>query len=173
MAFLFADAENDLVAGAVFNETRTHRYRLWRRWEYGKPQLNFIMLNPSTADETALDQTVRACIRRAKRMGFGAVQVTNLFALRSTDPRALYTHADPVGEGNDGYIERAARTVAHSGGMVIAAWGAHGKLKKRGEQVRLMLQRDEILLYALVVNKDGSPKHPLYVADAAEPTRWE
>lgn len=47
----------------------------------------FIGLNPSTADETQDDPTVRRCIRYAQSWGYGALYMTNIFAFRATDPR--------------------------------------------------------------------------------------
>ena len=41
-------------AGAEFSPCRKWRYLLWRRWDRTKPVANFLMLNPSTADEFKL-----------------------------------------------------------------------------------------------------------------------
>ena len=97
---MFAD---DRV-GALFSPDRVYRYRLWRRWKPEEPALVYVMLNPSTADEIDSDATVTRCIERARRMGYGGIEVVNLFALRSTDPTALYRHEAPVGPENDQHI---------------------------------------------------------------------
>jgi hypothetical protein len=52
--------------GAVFSDDREYRYRLWRTWDVDKPTAAFVMLNPSTADETENDPTIRRCIGFAK-----------------------------------------------------------------------------------------------------------
>ena len=52
-------------SGACFSNDRIYRYSLWRRWDNG-PTLNFICLNPSTADETRNDPTVTRLERRAR-----------------------------------------------------------------------------------------------------------
>src|SRR3546814_16904510 len=62
---------------------------LWRIWDDTKPQCMFIMLNPSTADADLDDPTIRRCIGFAKSWGYGGLQVCNLFAYRSTEPREL------------------------------------------------------------------------------------
>lgn len=127
------------------------------------------MLNPSTADETEPDATITRCILRAKRLGYGGLEVVNIFALRSTDPEVLYGHADPVGPENDKHIVAVCDTALETGGQIILGWGKHGVIGRRGEAVRRMLDDRQINTYALVINKDGSPKHPLYIALDLEP----
>ena len=41
-------------SGATFSPCRRYRYTLWRQWDE-RPPATFIMLNPSTADETRDD----------------------------------------------------------------------------------------------------------------------
>ena len=45
---------------ALFSRDRTYRYRLGHRWGDGAAAC-FVLLNPSTADETREDPTVRRC----------------------------------------------------------------------------------------------------------------
>ncbi len=59
------------------------------------------MLNPSTADETQEDPTIRRCLGFAKSWGFDRLIIVNIFAFRSTNPDALYSQVDPIGVGND------------------------------------------------------------------------
>lgn len=153
------------AAQATFSPCRRYRYTLDRTWDPARPRLVFCMLNPSTADETVNDPTVERCQRRAVAGGFGAVAVVNLFALRSTDPQMLYQVEDPVGPDNDAAIV-AACTAAP---MVICAWGNHGQHRERAEHVIGMLRGLHVPLYALRVNQDGSPRHPLYVSNDTTP----
>ena len=55
------------ASGAVFSKCRRWRYLLWRRWDEKRPSANFLMLNPSTADETQLDPS---CTRLRRALGF-------------------------------------------------------------------------------------------------------
>ena len=159
MADMFSDS------GAMFSECRLYRYRLWRYWDCTAPALCFVMLNPSTADEIDNDPTIERCQRRAMSAGYGGLEVVNLFAYRSTDPSMLLKVADPVGPQND-----AAILAAVSGaGMVICAWGDDGAIRGRGTAVRARLVEEGVSLHALVLNKSGEPRHPLYVAYAALP----
>ena len=95
--------------------------------------------------------------------GHGGLIVTNLYALRSTDPRVLLRHVDPIGPGNDGFILAEARACA----LVVCAWGSWGR--DRGHQVVATLEVAGVPLYALRVNATGTPAHPLYVPYSAEP----
>jgi hypothetical protein len=157
---------SDDFAGATFDATRRYRYVLWRRWGSRTSRVLFVMLNPSTADEHVLDPTVRKCVRWAQSWGFGAVDVCNVFAWRSTDPKLLYTLDDPVGPENDHWIQQTAMMAA----MVVVAWGKHGALKGRAAAVAQMLEKHKP--YCLGVNADGSPEHPLYIANAMKPVPW-
>ena len=96
-------------SGATFSPCRRWRYLLWRRWDASKPIANFLMLNPSTADELKLDPTCSRARDYAERWGYGALIVTNIFAFRNTNPDQMKVAADPVGPGNDTAIVKAAR----------------------------------------------------------------
>lgn len=145
---------------AVISECGKYRYVLRRslgsifRWY--KPFL-FVMLNPSTADASEDDPTIRRCIDFAKREGYTHLNVVNLFALRSTDPKELRYHDDPVGPENDRYIEEEIRQ--HSYGAVCAAWGAHAFAKERAE----WFLSNYAPVFCLGQTQDGMPKHPLYL----------
>ncbi|MDD5001528.1 MAG: DUF1643 domain-containing protein [Thiomonas arsenitoxydans] len=158
--------------GATFSPCRYYRYTLWRTWDTSKPACLFLMLNPSTADETDNDPTVERCQRRAVAMGYGGLVVCNIFAYRSTDPGVLYTASDPVGPDNDVAIVAQAQAA----GLVVCGWGTHGALQGRGAAVLSMLRDAGVTPHALRINRDGSPQHPLYVGYArqpfAMPTRW-
>jgi len=154
--------------GARFSDCGQYRYALWRIWGEG-PLATFVMLNPSTADEATNDPTVERCERRARAMGFDGVRVANIFALRSTDPRVLYGHPDPVGPLNDAAIMEAVRDA----GMVICAWGGHGNLHGRGQAVGDLLRQHGLDLHCLAVNADGTPQHPLYIGYEQRPKPWK
>lgn len=155
---LFADD----TKGATFSPCRTWRYELWRRWgREPERYCAFIGLNPSTADETNDDPTIRRCIGFAKRWGFSGLYMLNLFAFRSTDPTGLKTANDPVGPENNLHLMR----ICDSAELVIAAWGVHGTYLDRHKKVLSLLGP----LHCLGTTKDGHPKHPLYLAGDTEP----
>jgi len=157
------------TAGAVFSDCERYRYRLWRVWNPGKPKVCFVMLNPSTATHEILDPTVTRCQKRAQALGYGGMEVVNIFALRSTDPKALYEVTDPVGPENlreiDGAVGRCD--------IAICAWGSHGKLSDMGNFIRSILgRRHPDKAHYLKLNSDGSPTHPLYLPYSLQPVLW-
>lgn len=155
-------------SGATFSPCRRWRYLLWRRWDASKPVANFLMLNPSTADEVKLDPTCSRARDYAERWGYGGLVVTNIFAFRNTDPDRMKAAVDPVGPGNDAAIARAARDAA----LVVCAWGNHGAFMQRSSRVTALLKKHQVRLHALRVNANGEPAHPLYLPGKLKPISW-
>ena len=154
--------ETRVRSPATFSPCRNYRYSLWREW--GADSLGYAMfigLNPSTADETRDDPTVRRCINFAKDWGFGALCMTNLFAFRATDPTVMKVQSDPNGPDNNATLKK----LATDAGVVVAAWGTHGTHRGRDKEVLGMLPG----LKCLALTKDGLPKHPLYLLKALRP----
>jgi hypothetical protein len=156
------------AAGAAFSPCRRWRTLLWRRWDETKPAANFLMLNPSTADEAKLDPSCTRARGYAERWGYGALIVTNLFSFRETNPEKMKAARDPVGPGNDAAILRAAREAA----IVVCAWGNHGAHKGRSSEVIDFLKDGKIELHVLRLNGGGEPAHPLYLPGNLKPTPW-
>jgi len=156
-------------SGATFSRCRCWRTLLWRCWDEAGPAANFLMLNPSTADEVQLDPSCARARSFAERWGFGALVVTNLFGWRATDPEQMKAARDPVGRGNDAAIVRAARAA----GIVVCAWGNHGAHQDRARSVAQMLGTAGVALHVLRLNGSGEPAHPLYLPRALAPKRWE
>lgn len=147
-----------MISSAIIDDSGKYRYLLSRSWDPELPKVLFIMLNPSTADGTEDDPTIRRCIRFAQDWGFGSLEVVNLFAWRATIPDQLKKCDDPFGPDNARYIWQAALE-AHT---IVAAWGTMGDLYKQNERVCEMLE--PLKLYCLEITKNGQPKHPLYIA---------
>jgi hypothetical protein len=150
----------------AFSPDRVYRYVLWRVWaNHASPRYcAFIGLNPSTADETTDDPTIRRCIGFAKAWGYDALAMLNLFAYRATYPADMKAESDPVGDDNDVWLAR----IAAEAGVVIAAWGNHGAHLNRAAAVRVLLPN----LHCLRLTKAGQPEHPLYLPAALEPMDW-
>ncbi len=156
------------AAGAAFSRCRRWRYLLWRRWDAAKPAANFLMLNPSTADEVKLDPTCARARDYAERWGYGALIVTNIFAFRNTNPNQMRAAKDPVGPENDAAIVRAAKEAA----IVICAWGNHGVFLARSFRVKELLKKNKITLHTLRINANGEPAHPLYLPGKLKPVSF-
>ncbi len=155
-------------AGATFSSCRRWRWLLWRRWDDARPLANFLMLNPSTADETQLDPTCTRARGYAERWGYGGLVVTNVFAWRATDPSDMKAQPDPVGRDNDAAIVQAAKAC----GIVVCAWGNHGAHEERSAKVIALLRKAKVPLFALRVNGGGEPAHPLYLPKNLPATPW-
>lgn len=160
-----------MLAGATFSSCRTYRYGLWRRWKEYSPYPNgkldyamFVGLNPSTANETDDDPTIRRCIRYAQGWGYSALHMANLFAFQATSPKVMKAANDPVGLYNDDYLLRTAKYA----GVIIAAWGVHGTYRGRDEEVKKLIPR----LSILKLTKGGHPSHPLYLRKDLMPVQW-
>lgn len=148
------------------------QYRYWLR----RPALNrmpergtalFCMLNPSTADATKDDKTIKRCRNFSAAWGCAGIVVINLYALRSTDPTLLTKHPDPVGDMNDYHIVERAKEMCD----VIVGWGNDGD-KARVDKVVAMFRKHNIRMFCLGVNKNGSPRHPLYVKKTTKLIPW-
>jgi len=145
----------------IFSPCRVYRYTLWREWIAGNGYAMFIGLNPSTADETKDDPTIRRCIASAKVWGYAGLCMTNLFAYRATKPADMRTAQEPIGPENDSYL----LSVAKSAGVIVAAWGTNGTYQKRDQVVKSMLPE----LRCLRLTKAGHPEHPLYLPNGLTP----
>jgi len=172
LALIPADSPPEMIRTAVISDCGRYRYELRRIWDPAGPLLEFVMLNPSTADGSVDDNTIRRCIAFAKAWGYGGIVVRNLYALRATNPEALLNYrggtGDAYGPRNDEFIGN------HVADCTIVAWGAHAAALAPDAVVTIrVLQMCRPRLYCLGTNANGSPKHPLYVPSSRTPTRWE
>ena len=144
-----------------------HRYTLRRSWIGNGGVVNFIMLNPSTADDQFDDATIRRCVGFAKRWGYCGIVVTNLFAYRATQPKDLKTLLQTqggfrlaIGERSAEHIDREAK-MAH---LIVCAWGDNidGLFDLVGARdldiISTLRYRD---LHCIRLTKKGNPAHPV------------
>lgn len=148
---------------AMFSKDRAYRYWLFRGWDDTLPLMMFIGLNPSTANEDEDDPTIRRVVDFAKSWGYGGVYMMNLYAIVSSDPKVLLTCEDPLGK-NDQFFDDISKEVD----AVLFAWGAF-KVNGRDEVMKTRFPN----AYCLGVNKNGSPKHPLYVPGSMKLTLYK
>ena len=175
---LFAPLIERLRPAAVLSDCGRYRYRLTRVWDLGRPLMIWIMLNPSTADASQDDATIRRCTGFAWSWGHGGIVVLNLFALRATDPGELLTHPSPVAEpgpvpghaGNRNDFEITSFASARDR-RVVAAWGCHGTFMGRDREVLALLGNRPI--ECLGLTKEGHPRHPVRLRGDLRPVPWE
>lgn len=182
-----------IKTAAISSDGGKYRYRLARIWDdKNARRAVFVMLNPSTADASIDDPTIRKCIgfarqwsqqnveRRIGEIGgpdhrFGGIVVVNLFGLRATNPAELMKADDPIGSENDDYIRKEAWAAAAADSLIVCAWGTNKaiELMDRGPGIslpRFAAVRDMLHAYAPNkicrigdVTKEGNPRHPLYL----------
>ncbi len=157
---------------AYISACSQYRYRLERWWDDTKPPCLFVMLNPSTADASNDDPTIRRCIAFAKSWGYGGIWVVNLFALRTPSPKEMMLHPQPNPSDAEYQMKTVMSFVREKNGMCIAAWGAHGWWQQQNQRVIKWFHDEKIPLYALGFTKDGHPKHPLYIRADTKPVEF-
>ena len=150
---------------AYYSDDEQYRYLLHIVWDIGLTGMSVIGLNPSTATELVDDPTLRRVKWFARHWGFGSVLMFNAFALRSTDPKKLFKHPDPVGPENTvDFILKLAPS------LTVAAWGTTIQSRKwahyyRGHDI------DEAIpnLHCFQKTASGHPAHPLYLKADLQP----
>lgn len=146
--------------GAVISEDECYRYELWRRWTHSSSPLTFVMLNPSTADASKDDPTIRRCISFATDHGYGGIIVQNLYAYRTSKPTELWAAekrgVDIIGPMDRSFLQTQFRRTC------VCAWGAGAPADRVEIVLRLLTENDGVLVH-LGLTKNGNPKHPLYI----------
>lgn len=164
-----------MIKEAALSQDQLYRYDLVRDWS-DEPELDpvsksdprricWILLNPSTADASEDDATVRKLIGFTKAWGYKRFTLVNAFGWRATDPKKLGEVADPVGPRNEIFIEHALR----ASDIAVLGWGAEMDRfpdfqKKTMETVR----GAHIEILCLGFTKNLQPKHPLYLGYGTE-----
>jgi len=164
----------------ILSADRKYRYTLWRDATVFDRQLlpavhpapvvkdsalMFIGLNPSTADETSDDQTIRICRGYAKAWGYLHLCMTNLFAWRETNATALFLQPDPIGPENDFHLMECAAQA----GCIIAAWGSWSTASRVRDVLDLLA---DYPIHVLKLNDNGTPHHPLRMKKVDRPYLW-
>lgn len=172
---LRVEAEANRPAVAVFEGADRYRLLLVHGATSPPPvvDVGFVLLNPSTADAFRDDPTIRrvkAFASRTAGLGAHVVAVANLYAYRATKPTALSSAMDPIGPRNEAVLrwmsERCRVLVVGFGANreVVDLWHNRAVAMLRGPRGRELV--------SLGSNKDGSPRHPLYVGGSVPLTVW-
>lgn len=151
-------------SGAAFSDCRNYRYGLWRIWNEDNGIVMFIGLNPSKADERDNDPTIKRVMSFAFKWGFGGVIMANLFAWVTPYPWELKECKNPLGENVQWLGELSLKSQ-----RIVFSWGTFKEAQARATEV-IQLFPDA---YALKINKDGSPQHPLYVPGNVIPVKFK
>lgn len=166
-----------------------YRYLLWRTYapgltySFAGPGANFnsrhllwVMCNPSTADASYDDPTVRRIRDFTTAAGYSGLSVVNLWGFRSKLPADLVGATDPTGPANWHHVERAL----WSHFVVVAAWGSLAGVTPdmATAQVRAFLRvaraaRGDLVLRCLGTTARGQPRHPLMVRSGQPLVPWQ
>lgn len=178
-----APLPSEIGRGADLSPCGTYRWTLSRRWRDGEG-VCFCGLNPSTADATKDDPTIRRLIRFAASWGFGGLVVVNLYPVRTSSPaeakRWVASQPFPSELGvpmlnNVSHIMAAAEDACF-----VAAWGAAAWDPSWVNAVCdgvLAKLRGLPVIWCLGTTASGAPIHPMArgrnrVPDDAKPQIW-
>lgn len=156
---------------AEISKCGTHRWTLSREWDSAKGTVCWIMLNPSTADASNDDPTLKRCIHFTRLWGYGRLDVVNLFPFRSSKPEECQRWADwePSQDWwvrDVIYYQNMPIVVerAKAADLVVAAWGNKPWATSLAEQIVQEIQEDAEPypdIYCLGTTSNGQPKHPM------------
>ena len=174
---LFPECIGYCPHGAVFSQDKQYRYRLWRKWGEGS-NIMFIGLNPSTANESTNDPTIRRLIGFAKQWEYTGISMYNLFGLVSAYPEALLTNKDPIQEPNTNLNNEWLMNGFMSHETIVFCWGSwkisnlNDRVKTIVDELKTPFQSGKKVM-CFGTNKDGQPKHPLYLNKNTELIKFE
>ncbi len=98
----------------------------------------------------------------AASWGYGGIYMMNLFTFISTDPKKLNIEL-----GNIALADRYLKHISVKCDKIVFAWG-NFEVMGRDIEVKQMFPN----AIALHINKNGSPKHPLYVKANTVPVNY-
>ena len=141
---------------ALFSRDRRFRYRLGRRWGDGAA-VCFVLLNPSTADETREDPTVRRCIGFAEASATAPSRSSTSTRTSRRTPRSCGGRATPWGATTTGTSRRPCGSAS--------GWSWRGACTRPGWSGRRrswrLLRRMGVEPHCLRLTASGHPEHPL------------
>lgn len=156
-----------ITRDARFTKSGERRFMLTRSWRGGDGRyVLFCMLNPSTANASTDDPTIRRCIRYARDWGHSALHVVNLFDFITPSPEVLlrWTKENPM-KNLQLYLD-IIQCESFNSGLTVCGWGTWGGwFPERARQVYNALNSP----HALRITKDGHPSHPLYLPANLKP----
>lgn len=153
---------------AYFSDDRKYRYWLLRTWDDSLPIMANIGCNPSTADETVNDPTIRKDMGFAERLEFGGLLKLNVGAYRTTDPKRWLNAADPFGPKNTAEFLRDYLAQFRAE-CIVAAWGkCIGRFAPKAN--RLVSNLPDVQCFGR--NHDGTPRHTLMLPYSSKLERY-
>ena len=152
---------------AILSKCRKYRYQLSRDVDMFADQIYaYFGINPSTADESIDDATVKRWIGFTERFNGKCFLVGNAFAFRATDVNELASAIDPIGPENNCHLMR----IIDQADILVPCWGSKHKIPKelhsRRDEVMSLLKDSGKPVKAFGFTASGDPKHPLMLSYA-------
>lgn len=149
---------------AIISECGLYRYRLDRDCGLpfeGSKVFAYFGINPSTADATLDDATVRKWRGFTMRNGGHRFIVGNVFSFRATDVRVLRKTLVIMGPDHRKHLDQ----IIHEADVLVPCWGSSDKLEYghilyMNELLGTLLKSGKPVLH-FGTTKSGQPKHPL------------
>ncbi|WP_242730294.1 DUF1643 domain-containing protein [Bacillus altitudinis] len=138
-------------------------------------------MNPSGANLELSDDTVNKVIKDSFNDNVGQVDIVNVLPFYETDSTKIENLLNKLEKSeilnllNENYktIDKSIETTVESGGKIICGWGnIPSNLSERNEniynnnlkRIKKTLKNYPNKTFCYEINKDGSPRHPLYIA---------
>lgn len=148
--------KNNILRNARFSNDKKHRYRLSRHWDLNKPQLLYIMLNPSIGNESIDDPTIKRLLSFTRKFDYGGFFVGNLYTYITPNPKTLDTSIGLTNK-NLNILSNLVSKVD----KVVYAWG--NSIEEPNEFKKFISGP-----MCFGKNLDGTPSHPLYLPSSSE-----
>lgn len=151
---------------AILSPCGLYRYRLERTVGMEGPTYAFFGINPSTADASVDDATVRKWIGFVKTWGGSRFIVGNVSPFRATNVRELAKHTNWL------HIERENTrhllSIMSEADVLVPCWGDRKKVPRSMHDdidrlmAMLLCSGKSVMTFGLTLG--GDPKHPLMLA---------
>jgi len=148
--------ENNILRNARFSNDKKHRYKLSRHWDLNKPQILYIMLNPSIGNESIDDPTIKRLLSFTRKFNYGGFFVGNLFTYITPNPKTLDTS---IGLTNKNL--NILHNLVSKVDKVVYAWG--NSIEEPNEFKKFISGP-----MCFGKNLNGTPSHPLYLPSSSE-----
>ncbi len=161
---------------ASFSSCRKYRWWLTRYLGVRSKKLVFIGLNPSGANETQEDPTLRRLMNFARSWSYGQIIVLNLFGRISKSPSTLRKTSNPIGKFNNNLLKVCLFKWSRNSNFDLwLGWGAGGTFRNQNlflinylscvKDYRLDRFPFSYGALSLGQTKAGHPRHPLYLSN--------
>lgn len=158
--------------GAIFSSDGKHRFSLWRTLDdCGGPSILLIGLNPSTANKDRNDPTITREMGFARSMGFSKLYKGNLYSYVTAYPKEL-TIENCAKWDEENKISLSA--MARASLTVVLCCGNNGILNNKCREIAEFIKPfNPNPLMCFGINKNGQPKHPLYLSKNTKLMKYE